>query len=121
MHMGRLRTSAMNRAHGLLSQFGFTLAFKRLREPDEDELLVRRGVPEVWRHSIAEAVAVVDALDERLLPLEKELRPLARADRRVQLLVTIPGIGDLLGLTMRARSVRSPVSRQRASWSATAG
>lgn len=100
MHMVRLRTSAMNRAHGLLSQFGVTLAFKRLREPDADELLVRRGVPEVWRHSIAEAVAVVDALDERLLPLEKELRPLARADPRVQLLVTIPGIGDLLGLTI---------------------
>jgi transposase len=34
-----------------------------------------------------------------LLALAKELRPLAHADPRVQLLVTIPGIGDLLGLT----------------------
>jgi hypothetical protein len=74
--MVRLRTAAMNRAHGLLSQFGVTLAFKRLREPDAHELLVRRGVPEVWRRSIAEAVAIVDVLDARLMPLEQELRPL---------------------------------------------
>jgi transposase len=59
MHMVRLRTAAMNRAHGLLSQFGVTLAFKRLREPDREELLIKRGIPEVWRRSIAEAVAVV--------------------------------------------------------------
>jgi transposase len=100
MHMIRLRTAAINRAHGLLSQFGVTLAFKRLRGPDAPELLERRGVPHVWRRSIAEAVAIVDAINERLIPLEQELRPLARADPRVELLVTIPGIGDLLGLTI---------------------
>jgi hypothetical protein len=33
-------------------------------------------------------------------PIEAELRPLARADPRVGLLVTVPGIGDLLGLTI---------------------
>jgi transposase len=86
MHMVRLRTAAMNRTHGVLSQFGVTLAFKRLREPDREELLIKRGIPEVWRRSIAEAVAVVAMLDQRLIPLEQELRPLARADPRVQLL-----------------------------------
>jgi len=35
-----------------------------------------------------------------LIPLEQELRPIARADPRVALLITIPGIGDLLGLTI---------------------
>src|SRR4051794_14065140 len=100
MHMVRLRTSAMNRAHGVLSQFGVTLAFRRLRQPDRDELLAELGVPEVWRRSIAEAVAVVGELDQRLIPLECELRPLARADPRVRLLATVPGIGDLLGLTI---------------------
>src|SRR4051812_34985568 len=87
---------AMNRAHGVLSQFGVRLAFKRLREPDAEQLLADRGIPEVWRRSVAEAVAVVDVLDQRLIPLERELR----ADPRVRLLVTIPGVGDLLGLTI---------------------
>ena len=59
-------------------------------------------MPEVWRRSIAEAVAIARVLDERLIPIEQELRPLARADERVRLLVTIPGVGDLLGLTIAA-------------------
>jgi transposase len=100
MHMIRLRTSAMNRAHGVLSQFGVKLAFDRLREPDALERLAERGVPEVWRRSVAETVAIVRVLDERLIPIEQELRPIAHADERVALLVTIPGIGDLLGLTI---------------------
>src|SRR3954467_7866590 len=100
MHLVRLRTAAMNRAHGILSQFGVKLAFDRLRQPDRDELLVQRGVPAVWRRSIAEAVGIVGELDLRLIPIEAELRPLARADPRVALLVTVPGIGDLLGLTI---------------------
>ena len=100
MHLIRLRTSAMNRAHGVLSQFGVKLAFSRLRESDAVEFLAERGVPEVWRRSIAECVAVVEVLDRRLIPLEQELRPIAREDARVALLVTIPGVGDLLALTI---------------------
>jgi hypothetical protein len=68
MHMVRLRPSAMNRAHGILSQFAVKLAFDRLRQPDREELLIQRGVPEVWRRSIAEAVGIVGELDMRLIP-----------------------------------------------------
>jgi transposase len=56
----------------------------------------------VWRRSVAEALAVIDILDARIAPLEAELRPLAHADSRVQLLLTIPGIGEHLGLMMAA-------------------
>jgi transposase len=41
-------------------------------------------------------------LDERIAPLHEELRPFAAADPRVLLLRTIPGIGELLGLTIAA-------------------
>ena len=53
--------------------------FKRLRDPDREELLIERGVPEVWRRSIAETVAVVAMLDQRLILLEPELGSIARA------------------------------------------
>jgi len=59
-----------------------------------------RGVEETWRRSIAEALAVIELFDERLAPLERELRQAAKADARVILLKTIPGVGDLLGLTL---------------------
>jgi hypothetical protein len=51
---------------------------------------------------VAEALAVIELLDERIAPLDRELGPLARADRRVSLLTTIPGIGPVLGLTIAA-------------------
>ena len=64
------------------------------------ELLADRGVDATWRRSIAEALAVIELLDERIAPLERELRQAARDDQRVVLLETIPGVGDLLGLTL---------------------
>jgi transposase len=102
MHLVRLRTSAMNRIFGLLTQWGLRLSLKRLRAPDAMELPAARGVEETWRRSIAEALAIIDLLDARIAPLQAELRPFAAADRRVLLLRTIPGIGELLGLTLAA-------------------
>ena len=45
------------------------------------ELLADRGVEETWRRSVAEALAVIDLLDERVAPLERELRHAARRRR----------------------------------------
>jgi transposase len=42
---------------------------------------------------------VIEPLDGRIAPLEREPRQAARDDQRVVLLETIPGVGDLLGPT----------------------
>jgi hypothetical protein len=57
------------------------------------------GVPEVWRRSVSECLALIDYLDERIAPLDTELRPFAQADPRAVLLDTIPGVAELLALT----------------------
>ena len=63
-------------------------------------LLEQRGVPAVWRRSIAEALAVIDLLDARIGPIDHELGR-SRAPTRASLLLdTIPGVGALLGLTL---------------------
>jgi hypothetical protein len=59
-------------------------------------------MPAVWRRSIVEALEVIDLLDERLAPLEAELKLIARADPDVALLRTIPGVGGLLAPTISA-------------------
>jgi transposase len=100
MHLVRLRASAMNRVFGLLTQWGLRISLERLRAADGKELLADRGVEETWRRSVAEALTVIDLLDERVAPLERDLRHAARDDERVVLLKTIPGVGDLLGLTL---------------------
>ena len=74
----------------------------RLRQPDAWPSSRRVAFEEAWRRSIAEALAVIDLLDERIAPLRAELLPLAKADPRVVLLQTIPGVGELLGLTLAA-------------------
>ena len=71
MHLVRMRGSAMNRIFGLLTQWGLRLSLRRLREPDALGLLAQRGVPEVWRASIAEALAVIDLLDARIGPIQR--------------------------------------------------
>jgi Transposase len=55
-HLVRMRASAMHRIFGLLTRWGLRMSLRWLREPDAMELLARRGVPEVWRRSIAEAL-----------------------------------------------------------------
>ncbi len=59
-------------------------------------------MPPVWIQSIQTLLEVVDDLDRQITEIERELRTLARADPRVQLLVTIPGLGLLLALTITA-------------------
>jgi transposase len=101
-HLIRLRTAAKNRGFGALSQWGMRIPLRVIRAGDAMALLERRGLPEVWRRSVAEALAVIDILDARIAPLEAELRPLARADQRVQLLTTTPGVGEHLALMIAA-------------------
>jgi transposase len=99
-HLIRLRTSSINRTFGLLTQWGLRRNLTALRKPGALDELAERGVPEVWRDSLAVLLAVIDDLDRQLAPLERELRPLARADARARLLMTIPGVAELLGLTI---------------------
>jgi transposase len=100
MHLVRLRTSAKARIAGLQTQWGVRVSLQRLRRADGMAPLERAGVPAVWRRSVSECLAVIDFLDARLAPLEAELRPFAKADPRAVLLDTIPGVAELLALTI---------------------
>jgi transposase len=100
MHLVRLRTSAKARIAGLQTQWGVRVSLARLRRADGLTLLERAGVPEVWRRSVSECLAVIDFLDARIQPLDAELRPFAHADPNAVLLDTIPGIAELLALTL---------------------
>ena len=78
-HLVKLRTSHRNRIFGLLTQFGLRISFTRLRQPDALELLERRGVPAVWRDSIADTSSRSTSSQQRIGPIDRR----ARADRRL--------------------------------------
>jgi transposase len=100
MHLVRLRTSAKGRIFGLQTHWGVRVSLARLRRADGLALLERAGVPEVWRRSVSECLALIEFLDARIEPLDDERRPFAKADPRAVLLDTIPGIAELLALTI---------------------
>ena len=74
------RTSAINRSFGVLTQWGLRRNLTALRKPDAIDELAAHGVPAVWLVSITTLLAVIDDLDRQLGVLERELRPVARAD-----------------------------------------
>jgi Transposase IS116/IS110/IS902 family len=79
---------------------GLRRGLAALRKPAALDELAKRGVPQVWQQSISTLLGVIDDLDAQIAPLERELRPHARADPRVALLMTIPAVAELLGLTV---------------------
>ncbi len=93
-HLIRLRTSAMNRTFGLVTQWGLRSGVTALRKPDALEHLADQGVPPTWCRSIAVLIEVIDDLDRQIDPIDRELRPIARADDRARLLMSIPGVKD---------------------------
>jgi transposase len=122
-HLVRLRTSATNRAFGLLTQWGLRVSLTTLRKPDAFELLIDRGVPAVWLQSIQTLLSIIDDLDRQIAPIERELRPLAHANEQVRLLMTIPGVAELLGLTLLAEIgdvARFPTARRLVGYSGLA-
>ncbi len=101
-HLVHLRTSARNRMFGLLTQWGLRGSLTTLRKPGALERLPERGVPPVWIQSIRTLLEVVDDLDRQITQIELELRRIARTDPRARLLMTVPGLGELLALTITA-------------------
>ena len=101
-HLVRLKASARNRMFGLLTQWGLRRSLKPLRQPASLQQLSEHGVPAVWIQSVRVLLEVVDDLERQIAAVEAELRPIARTDQRVVLPGRIPGVGELLRLTVAA-------------------
>ena len=115
MHLVKTRTAARNRIFGLLTQFGLRISYPDCRKPGAMELLEGRGVPEVWRASIVELLELAAEMDRRIIPLDRELAPLARSDERARLLATMPGVGPAAQPHLRRgdrRGLSLPGARQ---------
>jgi transposase len=102
------RTGALNALRGHLSEIGVVAAqgapnayaLKALVDGaayENGEIVV----PDCVRLALAPLVRQIDALDEAIEAVDKELEASAKADETARRLMTIPGIGPVTAMALR--------------------
>lgn len=93
----RLRTMVKNRVHALVDRYHVAL-------PTVSDLFGKRGrrylarvlLPASAQHLLTQDLKLLDALDGEIKEVEKWLKENLKGDRRTTLLLTVPGLGQLL-------------------------
>ena len=95
------RTATINRVRGLMSEFGVVLPLRAVE--------VRRGasaaaevLPTIARCAVADLLAHLHALDDRIAAYDRELESAARSSATALRLMTVPGVGPLTALATTA-------------------
>jgi transposase len=98
----RKRTALKNRVHAILFQHGLQAPVDDLFGAGGRRFLEGCALAEPWRSTVRASLRLIDALEEQIVELERELRRLGGEHRYLPLLVSAPGIGWVLGATIAA-------------------
>ena len=114
----RLRTQLQNRIHAVVADFGYDRSGSYLSGPGRG-WLAELDLPATSREIITDCLAVIDALAVLIDRIDGELHQHAKADPRVKVLRTLPGVGEFTALVMLAEIgdiTRFASARKLASW-----
>ena len=114
----RLGTQLRNRIHAVAADFGYDRAGSYWTGPGRG-WLAELNLPPVSREIVTDSLASLDALAVTIERLDAEVRERAKADPRVKVLTTLPGIGQFTALVVLAEIgdiTRFPSARKLASW-----
>ena len=114
----RLRTQLQNRIHAVVADFGYDRSGSYLSGPGRG-WLAELELPAVSRELVTDYLAVIDGLAPLTDRIDGELRQHAKADPRVKILTTLPGVGQFTALVMLAEIgdiTRFASARKLASW-----
>ena len=102
LHLVRHRVALKNRIHATLIAFGHPVPVSDLFSKGGRELLERLAIPEPWSTTLATSLRMVDDLEREIDGCQAELRRLGADHEYVPHLMTVPGIGWVLGYTIAA-------------------
>jgi transposase len=102
LHLVKRRTALKNRVHSIVIAFGYPKLASDLFGIAGRSQLEALEFPEPWRSHLLAALRLIDELDIDIVACERDLRCLGADHRYVELLVTAPGIGWVLGYTIAA-------------------
>jgi transposase len=114
----RLGTQLRNRIHAVAADHGYDRTGGYWTGPGRG-WLAEIGLPPVSREIITDCLAVIDGLAPLTGRLDAELHQRARADPRVKVLTTLPGVGEFTALVILAEIgdiTRFPSARKLAAW-----
>jgi transposase len=102
LHLVKHRTMLKNRIHQTLIAHGHPRPSVGLYTQKGRALLAQLELPEPWRSTVQASLVLIDALDQQIAELVRELRRLGADHRYVPLLRTVPGIAWVLAYTIAA-------------------
>src|SRR6516165_8759351 len=114
----RLATQARNRIHAVAADHGYDRSASYWTGPGRG-WLAELDLPAASREIITDCLAVIDGLAPVIDRIDGELHAHAKADPRVKVLRTLPGVGEFTALVMVAEIgdiSRFPTARKLASW-----
>ena len=114
----RLGTQQRNRIHAVAADHGYDRSASYWTGPGRG-WLAELDLPAASREIITDCLAFIDALAPQIGRLDGEVRARAKADPRVKVLTTLPGIGQFTALVMLAEIgdiTRFANARKLASW-----
>jgi transposase len=114
----RLRTLLRNRIHAVLADHGHGRPEGCWSGPGR-AWLASLELPAVSRQVIDDALALIDALQQRIDRLDREVHQRVRSDPRVKVLTQLPGVGVFTALVLLAEIgdiSRFGSARKLASW-----
>ncbi len=96
------RTRWAQRLHALLQHEGWPCARERLLTREGRRWAAALALSPAPKAQVELFLRLLEALEAELVPLERELRRFARADRRCQVLETIFGVGPIIACHLLA-------------------
>jgi transposase len=114
----RLATQTRNRIHAVAADHGYDRSASYWTGPGRG-WLAELDLPAASREIVTDCLAVIDGLAPVIDRIDGELHQHAKADPRVKVLRTLPGVGEFTALVMVAEIgniTRFPSARKLASW-----
>ena len=118
-HAGYRETLPINALRSHLAEFGIVAAKGRRKAADLIATLDELAIPGLARIALRELAEQIDACDQRIMTMEKEIFAWHKTNEASRNLATIPGIGPITA-TMLAATITDPAAfksgRQLAAW-----
>ena len=102
LHLVKHRSMLKARVHSTLMTFGVPAKTSDLFGAGGRQLLTRLQLPDPWAADVIAALSLIDYLDTQIADCEQQLRRVGADHRYLPRLLTVPGIGWVLGYTIAA-------------------